>query len=96
VAANRYQNTELILMKLYKAKTGTPHIVREIERIREFTKGEGLENTAPLIQVVAQRQKETDVAQIATRKGILFSTDDRTYPKFCMLDTTFHELYEEI
>lgn len=78
-------------MKLYKAKTGTPHIVREIERIREFTKGEGLENTAPLIQVILQRQM-----RVGEGREDDDYKDDILYGKFCMLDTTFNELYEEI
>lgn len=78
-------------MKLYKAKTGTPHIVREIERIREFTKGECMENTAPLIQVILQRQM-----RVGEGREDDDYKDDILYPKFCMLDITFEELYEEI
>ena len=79
-------------MKLYKAKTGTPHIVREIERIREFTKGEKMENTAPLTQVVLQRQK------LCSDPEYLYDLylNDEEYPRFCMLDITFKEEYELI
>ena len=79
-------------MKLYKAKTGTPHIVREIERIREFTKGEKMENTAPLTQVVLQRQK------LCSAPEYLYDLylNDEEYPRFCMLDITFEEKYELI
>ncbi len=79
-------------MKLYKAKTGTPHIVREIERIREFTKGEKMENTAPLTQVVLQRQK------LCSAPEDLYDLylNDEEYPRFCMLDITFEEEYELI
>ena len=82
-------------MKLYKAKTGTPHIVREIERIREFTKGEKMENTAPLMQVVLQRQKIYGVID-PFKESIPQYKDDKSYPKFCMLDITFEEEYELI
>ena len=80
-------------MKLYKAKTGTPHIVMEVERIREFTKGEKMENTAPLIQVVLQRQKLCSIPEDPYRP---FYLNDEDYPRFCMLDITFEELYELI
>ena len=80
-------------MKLYKAKTGTPHIVREIERIREFTKGEKMENTAPLTQVVLQRQKLCSIPEDHPHP---FYLNDEEYSKFCMLDITFEEEYELI
>ena len=78
-------------MKIYKAKTGTPNIVREIERIREFTKGEKMENTAPLIQVVLQRQK-----LLPSEDPYSIYLNDEEYPRFCMLDITFEEEYELI
>lgn len=76
---------------LYIAKEGTPHVVRETTRIREFTKGESMENTAPIIQVVLQRQKE-----LKFDNGESYWTADRDCDPFCMQECTFAECYEEI
>ena len=35
-----------MLNELYRAKNGTLHVVRVLDIVREFTKGEKMENTA--------------------------------------------------
>ena len=69
--------------KLYIAKNGTPHVVRALETVREFTKGEKMENTATTEQVLLQRQKQESIARWT------FYVDDLSYPKFTMQLETF-------
>ena len=76
--------------KLYIAKNGTPHVVRALETVREFTKGEKMENTATTEQVLLQRQKQESIARWT------FYVDDLSYPKFTMQLETFLEEYKEI
>ena len=76
--------------KLYTSKNGTPHVVRALETVREFTKGEKMENTATTEQVLLQRQKQESIARWT------FYVDDLSYPKFTMQLETFLEEYKEI
>ena len=76
--------------KLYTAKNGTPHVVHVLDVVREFTKGEKMENTAITEQVLLQRQKQESIARWT------FYVDDLSYPKFTMQLETFLEEYKEI
>lgn len=79
-----------MINRLYTSKNGTPHVVRALETVREFTKGEKMENTATTEQVLLQRQKQESIARWT------FYVDDLSYPKFTMQLETFLEEYKEI
>lgn len=79
-----------MINELYTSKNGTPHVVRALETVREFTKGEKMENTATTEQVLLQRQKQESIARWT------FYVDDLSYPKFTMQLETFLEEYKEI
>ena len=76
--------------KLYTAKNGTPHVVQVLDVVREFTKGEKMENTAITQQVFLQRQKLETIGRLS------FYTDDLNFKRFSMELETFLEEYQEI
>lgn len=77
--------------KVYKAKVGTPHIVRVLGTYREMLKGESLENTAYTMQVLSQRQ-----SLYIDDDNHLQVFDDVEYAPFCMEQELFLENYEVV
>ena len=79
-----------MINKLYTAKNGTPHVVRVLDVVREFTKGEKMENTAITQQVLLQRQKIEDYGEE------VYFKDDSSFKKFSIELEPFLDEYQEI
>ena len=78
-----------MLNELYTPIKGTPHVVRVVNVVREFTKGEKMENTAKTQQVLAQRQKFYNFGEET------FFEDNLDFEEFSMELELFLEDYEK-
>ena len=75
---------------LYTPIKGTPHVVKVVKLVREFTKGERMENTAKTQQVLLQRQK----FYIFSKETL--NEDDLNFEPFSMGLELFLEEYETL
>ena len=75
---------------LYTPIKGAPHVVKVVNVLREFTKGEKMENTAITQQVLAQRQKFYNFGKETLNK------DDLNFEPFSMELELFLEEYETL
>ena len=78
-----------MLNELYTPIKGTPHVVKVVNVLREFTKGEKMENTAKTQQVLLQRQKFYNFGSET------FFEDDLDFDAFSMELELFLEEYEK-
>ena len=78
-----------MLNELYTPIKGTPHVVKVVNVLREFTKGEKIENTAITQQVLLQRQKRDDYEEE------VYFKDDLDFQPFSMELELFLEEYEK-
>ena len=74
---------------LYTPIKGSPHVVKVVNVLREFTKGEKMENTAITQQVLAQRQKFYNFGKETLNE------DDLNFEPFSMALELFLEEYEK-
>ena len=79
---------KVVLDRIYESKQGSKQYVKTCLRYREMFKGEPLENTSPIYQIIAHRVVKD------TRDGIWYFVEDLDY--FCMMEDTFIEEYKEI
>ena len=75
---------------LYTPIKGSPHVVKVVNVLREFTKGEKMENTAITQQVLAQRQKFYNFGKETLNE------DDLNFEPFSMELELFLEEYETL
>jgi hypothetical protein len=71
--------------KLYEATTGSPHVIKALARIREITKGETLDNTAPSFQILCHRQKLNEAKEFVP---------DMDWDWFTMPEGHFEDCYK--
>ena len=86
-------------MSLYKHRTKS-HIVRVLMICDEHTANTTDTSSGLLKQVVAQRQKLDKnhhfVFIDGKKTGVDGYVSDKTMPPFCMEETTFRQVYEEL